>query len=159
MRGRKSYDLITLANHQPSRWARDMITEYRKDTEGFTEVKLWLVTNNISLKEMKRQFKFDDLPCLVVTEQIASNRKRREYFYRDKIEQTIRELTTKEMRKNAQLNKRQSSSSLRLRLHKAEQTYKRDVIPAADDDKASTGDMPKMSKRKGKRSKKVTTNV
>jgi hypothetical protein len=155
----KSYDLITLANHQPSKWARDMITEYRREGERFTEIRLWLVTNNLSLRQLKRKFKFDDLPCLIITEQIASNRKRKEYFYRDNIEQAVRALTMKEMRKHARINKGQSSDSLRLRLHKAEQAYKRDVIPAAEDVSPPTGDMPEVSKRKGKRSKKTTTNV
>lgn len=159
MTGRKTYDLIALANHAPSRWARDTVKEYRKIGDQFTEVRLWLVTNNLSMKELKKQFKFDDLPCLVVTEQIASNRKSREYFYRDKIETKIRELTTKEMRKNARLNKKPPSDSLRLRVHKAEQAYKRDVIPAAEDVSPHAGDMPKVSKRKGKRSKKTTTNI
>lgn len=159
MRGRKTYDVITLANHQPSQWARDTVKEYRKEGNQFTEIGLWLVTNNMSLHEMKRKFKFSDLPCLVITEQIASNRKSREHFYRDEIEIKIRELTTKEIRKNARLAKRESSASLRLRLHKAKREYQRDVIPAAEDDETVTGHMPEVSERKGKRSKKATKDV
>jgi len=162
MQGRKTYDLITLANHQPSQWARDTIKEYRKEGSQFTEIRLWLVTNNLSLHEMKRKFKFRDLPCLVVTEQIASNRKKREHFYRDKIEIKIRELTTREMRKNARLTKRESAASLRLRLRKTKpevMRVERDVLPAAEDAQGSAGDMSKVSKRKGKRSKKATADV
>lgn len=158
MIGPKSYDLITLANHQPSLWAREMVEEYRKD-EGFTQVKLWLVTNNYSLKDLKRKFKFADLPCLVVTERIASNRKRSERYYKDKIEQAIRLLATQEIRKNAKLTTRESAASLRLRVHKAKREFKRDVIPAAEDPEESKGDMPKVSKRKRKPSKKATADV
>ena len=155
----KTYNLITLANHRPSLWVREMVEEYRKDGEGFTHVKLWLVTNNYSMKDLKKQFKFDDLPCLVVTEQIASNRKHREHYYKDEIEQIVRSLAKKEMRDNARSTVRESTAALRLRLHKAKREYKRDVIPAAEDVQEDTGNMPKVSKRKGKRSKKATADV
>lgn len=159
MRGRKIYDLITLANHSPSKWAREMMREYHKEGDQFTDIKVWLVTNNYSLKDLKKKFKFEDLPCLVVTEHIASNRKKREHFYRDEIEQAIRTLTTEEIRKNAILCRKRPVSSLRMRVHKAKQKHTGDVLPAKDDDKAVKHDMPKVRKRKGSGSKKNATNT
>jgi hypothetical protein len=136
-----------------------MAREYYKEGEQFTEIKMWFVTNNYALKDMKRKFKFEDLPCLVVTEHIASNRKRREHFYRDEIEQTIRTLTTEEMRKHARSSRHRIVSPLRMRVREAEQKYTRDVIPAEDDDKTVKHDMPKVRKRKGSGSKKDATNT
>lgn len=123
---KKKYNLIVLANHKPSKWAKETVLEYFGG-KTFIDFQLWRVTTGYSLKEFKKKFKFNDLPCLVVEEYISGNRKRKEHFYGDEIEKTCREVTKEGIRESARATQRENSARLRLR---AKRGFDGDVIPA-----------------------------
>lgn len=133
MRKPKKYYLVVLANHPPSKQVSDMVKEYRRYETYYTQIEVYRVTNSLTMKEFKRKFKFEDLPCLLVTTQIAATRKKREHFYGDDIETQVKKMFQKELRKNAKLAQRESAAALRVRLRKGHGKRQRDVIPAADD--------------------------
>ena len=130
----KTYDLIVLANHPPSRLAEDAVKEYSEGKGDFTEVEIWRVTNNYALKNLKRKFKFEDLPCFVITTQITKTRKRKDLFYSDEIEEICRGEFREAVRKNAKqiIRETKARSNLGLRVSNAKSKINpRDVFPAA----------------------------
>jgi len=150
MIGDKVYCLIVLANHKPSKWALETAHEYFGGKSYF-KCSIHRVTNNYSLKFNKRKFKFTDLPCLHVTECVAKGKYKKELYYGDDIEIQCKEGARKEMRRESRLIQRESASSLRLRVHKDKQKFRRDVLPAPQEHPKHTGTVSTVHKGKKER--------
>ena len=130
----KEYDLIVLANHKPSLEALRFVEEISKGKGEFVQLKIWRVTNNYALKDLKRKFKFEDLPCFVVTTNIAKTRKQKDHYYKDEIEEICRGEFQKVIRENARRVTRETRArhNLGLRVSNAKHKIRsRDVFPAA----------------------------